>query len=125
MPKVQVKVIGSDDTSVHLRAKRTCAACSSPRDYEGWSPPSPERDTQYAFYRGNDITSGHSRRARPRANATPQSSRRRDQCDMNQSLDANLKVQNMSNSSARSSDSSSDTLQPADKRKGAAAGGFR
>ena len=107
------------------RAKRTCGACSSPKDCAGWSPRLPAREPRsMRFTAVTHILGRPSARAdrQPRTwRSEPSGSASSRAVTRRQSQDAEHRQFLQADRAA----CSSDTLSPADKSKGAAAGGFR
>ena len=129
LPKVQVKVIGSADpqfTSGETDLRGVFVA----EGPNGVITAVVRRETnQYAFYRGNrslDGTGDSRCRGQVAVSvAAPRRSPIKPGQQADQALDANLRMQNESNSVQADRAPAAAIRQPADKRKGAAAGEFR
>ena len=126
LPKVQVKVIGSDNPQF-ISGESDLRGVFVAEGVHGLvTAVARKGDSQYAFYRGTSYVGprpqpGNAPAQTPAAAASQPSS----PAGMNQSLDANLKLQNTANSIRQIERLEQRYNQPAENRKGAAAGGFR
>jgi len=127
LPKVQVKVIGSDNPNF-ISGETDLRGVFVAEGVRGLvTAVSRKGDAQYAFYRGTTYV-GPIPQPQPSAMggaAARLRAAKPGQFDTNQSLDANLKQQNSANSIRQIERLQQRYNQPAEQRKGAAAGGFR
>ncbi len=126
LPRVQVKVIGTDNPSF-ITGDTDLRGVFVAEGVRGLvTAVARKGDGQYAFYRGTTyVGPRQSTRSAGAGAPTPPAAARGDQPDLNQSLDANLKQQNTANSIRQIERLQQRYNQPAENRKGAAAGGFR
>jgi alpha-2-macroglobulin len=123
VPKVQVKVIGSD-TAQFISGETDLRGVFVAEGLRGLvTAVARKANSQYSFYRGKTYLGQAA--APPAVNQAPAQSGNANGAIMNQSLDANLKEQNMSNSVRQVERLQQRYAPPADNRKGAQAGGFR
>jgi alpha-2-macroglobulin len=123
VPKVQVKVIGSD-TAQFISGETDLRGVFVAEGLRGLvTAVARTANSQYSFYRGKTYLGQAA--APPAVNQAPAQSGNANGAIMNQSLDANLKEQNMSNSVRQVERLQQRYAPPADNRKGAQAGGFR
>jgi hypothetical protein len=122
LPKVLVKVNGNED-SHFISAETDLRGVIVAEGLRGAvTVVARQGNAQYAFHRGTTFVGPHAPAA---PSSLPPQIRHPGESGSNQSLDANLKMQNTSNSARQIERLQQRFAVPADKSKGAAAGGFR
>jgi tetratricopeptide (TPR) repeat protein len=125
LPKVQVKVIGSDNPQF-ITGESDLRGVFVAEGVRGLvTAVARKGDDQYAFYRGTTYVGPPQVTAPAGQAATPPPAAKPGQPDMNQALDVNLKIQNFENSMRQIERLQQRYNAPAENRKGAQAGGFR
>jgi hypothetical protein len=126
LPKVQVKVKGSDNPQF-ITGETDLRGVFVAEGVRGLvTVVARKGDAQYAFYRGTTYVGPREVRSEAGQNAPKQlGGAMPEQSQINQSLDANLKMQNSANWSRQIERLQQRYNPPAENRKGAPAGGFR
>jgi hypothetical protein len=122
LPKVQVKVIGSDDPQF-ISGETDLRGVFLAEGLQGQvTAVARKGDNQYAFYRGTHHVGGKTAQGSALGGGAAQLPAR---AAPNQALDSNLKLQNEANNLKQINRLQQRYNQPPEMRKGAAAGGFR
>ncbi len=125
VPKVQVKVIGSDNPQF-ISGETDLRGVFIAEAVRGLvTAVARKGDLEYAFYRGTTYVGQSEATKAPAASAPNSPNAEWFKANSNESLDNNLKMQNSSNNLKQFNRLQQRFNQPAEQRKGAPAGGFR